>query len=126
MNLSWKLIVALGAMALIRPLLSGTGVLDMIGQPTASLTVTLAITIIWIMIVITKNVPRPVATLAGAGLVYGIAAIIISGILSPILTGELQGPLTNPLAVISVLITNGIWGLIAGSLASLFKKISKE
>ncbi|WP_144934974.1 hypothetical protein [Paenibacillus sp. 32O-W] len=118
----WLLILAMGALALIRPIMSMLGLLERIGQPTASIVVTIVITLIWISVVVFTRVRQPLVVLLLTGITYGVFAILISAILSPILTGQLQGPLTNPFAVISVLITNAIWGLLAGLLASALQR----
>ncbi|MBO0993433.1 hypothetical protein [Bacillus sp. SD088] len=122
-KLNWKLIAILSLIALVRPILSMTGISDAIGKPIASLGVTIIISIIWIITIIIKRDPYPIQTLLFVGIGYGIFAIILSGIFSPILTGHLQGPLTNPFALVSVLVTNAIWGLIAGAIAIAFLKI---
>ncbi|MFD0871590.1 hypothetical protein [Paenibacillus residui] len=118
----WLLILAMGALALIRPIMSMLGLLERIGQPTASIVVTIVITLIWISVVVFTRVRQPLVVLLLTGITYGVFAILISAILSPVLTGQLQGPLTNPFAVISVLVTNAIWGLLAGLLASALQR----
>ena len=123
LTLNWKLIATLSAIALVRPLMSMTGISDAIGQPIASISATLIISAIWILTVFMKQESQPIRTLLFVGMGYGIFAIIISGVFSPILTGHLQGPLTNPFAIVSVLITNAIWGLIAGVIATALLKI---
>ncbi|PPA69335.1 hypothetical protein [Jeotgalibacillus proteolyticus] len=122
MKLSWKLVFALGTLALIRPLLNGTGIMGIIGQPLGSLAVTFSITVIWIAAVIWREEARPVLTLTGAGFFYGLLAIVISAFLSPIINGELQGPLTSPFAVSGVFFTNMVWGASAGLVALLLMK----
>jgi len=121
--LQWPLILGLGALALIRPLVSivesQLGVTD---PPAVPIIITVVISAIWIAVVGLSKTPRPVLTLLLVGLTYAVLAIILSGILSPILTGELQGPLAQPFAIIPVLLTNAIWGLIAGGLALLLQR----
>jgi len=121
--LQWPLILGLGALALIRPLVSivesQLGVTD---PPAVPIIITVVISAIWIAVVGLSETPRPVLTLLLVGLTYAVLAIILSGILSPILTGELQGPLAQPFAIIPVLLTNAIWGLIAGGLALLLQR----
>lgn len=113
-----SLILTLGAIALIRPLLKITGIIDIFGNKArGSLLMTLIVSGIWIFIVVKNKLENPVLTLVYAGLCYGIIAIILSGILSPILTGRLQGPLVFPPAIFMVLLTNIIWGFIAGLIA---------
>ncbi|WP_026702216.1 hypothetical protein [Salibacterium aidingense] len=119
--LNWPLIFVLAGAALIRPSASMLGLLEAIGQPAASIIITIFITIVWIGVTAAKQ-EAPLSTLLCTGLMYGIYAIVLSGVLSPILLGEIQGPLTNPFAVVSVLVTNGIWGLAAGGITALINK----
>ena len=121
-KLNWQRISLLSTVALIRPALSIVGIADAIGKPITSITVTLLISIFWILVVVKAQEPYPFLTLLFTGIGYGILAIMISGILSPILTGQLQGPLTNPIAFISVLIINAIWGALTGLIATFLLK----
>lgn len=114
---NWKLILTLSLIALVRPLMSILGISEAIGKPVASITATIVISMIWIITIVIRKEPRPLQTLTITGVCYGILAIIISGILSPVLAGQLQGPLTHPFAIVSVLITNTVWGLITGLIA---------
>lgn len=120
---NYALIFGLGALALIRPIMKITGVMDLIGQQFGNILMTVLISLAWLVIVLAKRVPNPVIVLVGAGLSYGLFAILLSGFLSPILNGELQGPLTNPLAIISVFATNAIWGLLIGAIATLLRRL---
>lgn len=121
------LILGLGVIALIRPIMKITGIMDIIGQQLGSILMTVIISMVWIFIVVKKKSPYLIRILVFAGISYAVFAIILSGILSPILHGELQGPLTNPFAIISVLVTNIIWGLILGLIAwALTKLINRQ
>lgn len=113
----WPLILGLAALALIRPIISMVGLSEAIGQPVVSIAVTLLISLVWIAVVVRARVSRPVVTLTLTGLAYGVFAILISAVFTPILTGQLQGPATNVFAFVSVLLTNALWGLIAGWIA---------
>lgn len=116
-GLRWPLILVLAAIALVRPVMSITGLMDELGKPLAPLLVTAAVSVIWIASVGLSRVSRPVLTLIFAGLGYGVFAIILSGILSPILNGQLEGPLAAPFAIIPVLLVNAAWGAITGVIA---------
>ncbi|SHF15133.1 hypothetical protein SAMN05444392_108140 [Seinonella peptonophila] len=120
------LILGLGALALIRPLMKITGLIDLIGQQFGSILLTILISLAWLLIVVKKNIQKPILILVFAGISYAIFATIISGILSPILLGQLQGPLTNPLGFISVIVTNIIWGLIVGGIALAIRNKVKD
>ena len=117
-GVSLPLVVALGAFALVRPLLSITGVADAWGRPATPLVATALITAVWVAVVVATQQRRPVVTLVGAGLAYAALSTLLSGILSPILDGELQGPLAFPPALIAVLWVNALWGAVAGLIAS--------
>lgn len=116
------LILGLGALALIRPVMKMTGIMEWIGQAFGSILMTVLISLAWLVIVLAKRVSSPATVLVGAGLSYAVFAIILSGIASPLIDGKLQGPLTNPLAVVSVLATNAIWGLLVGGIAKALRR----
>lgn len=78
---------------------------------------TILISAIWIGAVLWLRVENPLTTLLYAGIAYGVMAILLSAIASPILEGQLQGPITNPLAIISVILTNAVWGILTGLIA---------
>ncbi|CAH1201894.1 hypothetical protein [Paenibacillus sp. JJ-223] len=118
------LILGLGAIALIRPIMKITGVMDLIGQSFGSILMTLFISLTWLIIVLIRKVSAPVTILIGAGVCYAFFAILLSGILSPVLDGKLQGPLTNPLTIASVFATNAIWGFIIGGIAKTLSRKS--
>ena len=112
------LILGLGLLALVRPLASI--VVEQSGHELDAvprLLLTAAITLVWVAVVGLGRAPRPLLTLVLAGLVYAVAAIVLSGILSPLLLGHLSGPLAQPLAIVPMLLVNALWGLIAGLLA---------
>ncbi|WP_017588059.1 hypothetical protein [Nocardiopsis ganjiahuensis] len=116
-DIPWSLVLALGTLALVRPLMSATGISEAIGSPWAQLGATLLITAAWIAAVVVARVPRPFLTLVFTGVTYGVLAIVVSAVLSPFLLGELQGPITNPFAIVSVLVTNALWGTVSGGIA---------
>ncbi|WP_415296087.1 hypothetical protein [Cellulosimicrobium sp. SJTW-1] len=116
-SLSWPLVLGLGALALVRPLLSVTGLDGAIGRPAAPLLATLVLTIVWVGAIVVARPAHPLATGVAVGLAYGVLALILSALLSPILTGELQGPVAHPVAIVPMLLTNAAWGAFAGAMA---------
>lgn len=115
-EVSWRLVLALGAFALIRPLLSITGVADVLGRPATPILATLVISLVWVVVAATRA-RQPLLTLVLAGITYAVLSVALSGVLSVLLEGELQGPLTNPVGIVGVLVTNVIWGAITGVIA---------
>lgn len=121
--LNWPMILGLGALALVRPLVSIVeSVLGVSDPPAVPIVITLVLSAIWIAVVGLSRTARPVLTLVLTGLTYAALALILSAILSPVLTGSLQGPLANPIALIPYLITNVIWGLGTGGLALVLQR----
>lgn len=116
-QVSWALVLGLGALALIRPLARITGLADAMGSPTGPLVLTVLVTVAWVAIVGLGRVARPVLTLTLAGIAYGVYIIPLSAVLSALLDGMLQGPLATPFAIVPVLLTNAAWGALAGVLA---------
>lgn len=125
-SVSWPLPLALGTLALLRPLMSATGIADAIGAPWAQLGATLLITVVWVLAVLVSRAPRPFLTLVCAGLVYAILALVVSAALSPLLLGQVRGPITDPLAMVSVLVTNTLWGALAGGLALALRGLAGD
>ncbi len=117
-SLSWPLVLGLGALALVRPLLSVTGLDDTIGRPAAPLLTTLVLTVVWVGAIVVAHPAHPLATGVAVGvLAYRVLALLLSAVLSPILTGELQGPVAHPVAIVPMLLTNSAWGALAGAVA---------
>ena len=120
LNVPWRLVLLLGAFALIRPILRITGIASEDGplHPAAAASgATALITVVWIVAVVQARAARPVLTLVLAGLVYMVLSSLLAGVLSPIIDGEFQGPLANPIAIPVLLILNAAWGALAGCLA---------
>ncbi|MFC7328529.1 hypothetical protein [Marinactinospora rubrisoli] len=123
-GLNWRLVLGLGALALIRPLVriveDQAGIT---GQPVVPIVLTIAISAVWIAAAGFTEVRSPVLTLLGAALTYGVLSIVLSGVLSPILTGELQGPLAQPIGIVGILAVNAVWGLAAGAVALAIRRL---
>lgn len=117
--------LGLGAVGLIRPLASIAGIRDVVAAPVAALGLTILVSLIWILVVGLSSAPQPFLTLVFTGLAYGVYTIVLSAILSPLIEGELRGPLTNPIAIVAVLVTNGIWGAVCGLLALLVRRLRR-
>lgn len=115
---NWALSAVLGLFALVRPAVRIVASQQEIDLPTlVPLALTVAITVVWVLAAVLTGDRNPVHTLAAAGLVYAVGAVVVSGVLSPLLDGELRGPLANPIAVVPMLVVNVGWGLVAGALA---------
>lgn len=122
-GLPWRLVLVLGAFALIRPL---SRMLDVSGAvPPAAIAVggTVLITAVWVAAVLVLRAQRPFLTLLAAGLAYAVFSILLAAVVSPLMTGRLQGPLATPLALPAVLFTNAIWGAAAGGIAAGLKHL---
>ena len=119
----WDLILLLGAVGLVRPLLSIVGGYDGLGGGTRGpILVTAALAVLWGSVVVATRAPNPVGTLAAAGALYGIFAILLQqAIWNLFLGGAPEGASSGPVLAmswVSILLTNAIWGAFLGLVAS--------
>ena len=122
-NLRWGLIAFLGAVALVRPLLSIAGTYDYLGGATGRVVVTILIAAVWIGAVVSLRDPRPLLTLAAAGAVYGLFTIFLQQVMWNLVLGEVpaEAPDSTPILVVSwvaILVTNTIYGAVLGLVAT--------
>jgi hypothetical protein len=122
---SWPLVLGLAVLALVRPLLSITGLADEWGKPATPLVATAVITLVWVVAAVRFARQAPVLTLVLTAVSYAVLAVVLSAILSPLLDGEASEVVTNPFAILGVLSTNVVWGLVAGGLAALLTTRSR-
>ncbi|WP_231442005.1 hypothetical protein [Brevibacterium zhoupengii] len=122
-ELKWPLLIILGLLGLVRPV--ARIALENSGLPTPpiALGMTALVTLVWVLVLGLSRSVNPLLSGVVVALVYALGAIILSGILSPILLGHLEGPLAQPLAIIPMLVTNAVWGVIAGGLALLVRRL---
>ncbi|MFI6576930.1 hypothetical protein ACIBFB_14105 [Nocardiopsis sp. NPDC050513] len=117
-GMAWSLVLGLGSLALLRPLVVVTGLMDALSWgPFLQVALAAVITLVWVLAVVAARAPRPLLTLVCAGALYGAFSIVLSAVLSPVLGGALRGPLTDPVAFAGVLVVNTLWGGFAGLLA---------
>ena len=127
-NLRWGLIAVLGAIALVRPLLSMAGAYDFLGGAAGRVVVTVLIAAIWIGVVVIRRVPNPLLTLAAAGAAYGVFTMVLQQIMWNLVLGEVpaEAPDTAPILVISwiaILVTNTIYGAFLGLVATVVDRV---
>ena len=122
-NLRWGLIAFLGAVALVRPLLSIAGAYDSLGGAAGRVVVTMLIATVWIGAVVILRVPRPLLTLAAAGTAYGLFTIFLQQVIWNLVLGEVpaEAPDSTPILVVcwvAILVTNTIYGAVLGLVAT--------
>ncbi|MBM6588726.1 hypothetical protein [Brevibacterium sp. RIT 803] len=122
-ELKWPLLIILGLLGLVRPVariaLENSG----LPTPAIALGMTVLVTLVWALALGLSRSANPLLSGGIVGVIYALGAIILSGVLSPILLGHLEGPLVQPLAIIPMLVTNAVWGVIAGGLALLVRRL---
>ncbi len=127
-NLRWALIAFLGAVALVRPLLSIAGAYEFLGGATGRVVVTVLIAAIWLGVVLIWRVPNPLLTLAAAGAAYGVFTMVLQQIMWNLVLGEVpaEAPDTAPILVtswIAILVTNIIYGAFLGLVATVVDRL---
>lgn len=123
-RLRWPLIIGLGALALVRPAVNIVySIFGATHGGAVPISITIAVSIVWIAVVGLRRIAHPLPTLVLAGVTYGVLAIILSAVASPIVSGHLDGPVTHPIAIGPTLVVNAIWGLITGALALALQQL---
>ncbi|GAA3759866.1 hypothetical protein [Salinactinospora qingdaonensis] len=112
-KLPWGLICGLGALQLLRPLLSMAGVYEGTG-PWGPLLLTALLAIVWVGVVVARRVAQPVLTLALAGAAYGVFAIALN-LVARVFLPDAQG--FSPAGAVSIVLTNVVWGALLGLVA---------
>src|SRR5690242_12834355 len=77
-KMNWSLIIGLAALALVRPLMDLVGLFDLLGERTSSAILTIGILILWLVVVVSRRINRPLLHLVLTGLLYGVFTIVIS------------------------------------------------
>lgn len=111
----WGVVAGLATLALLWPLTGLTGVLGS-GAPRA-LTIVGITAAVWVLVVGLGRVPRPVLTLTLTGVAYSLVVTAL-GLLLPVLGGA-GGPGGGPAwTIVPALLTDAMWGALAGLAAS--------
>lgn len=128
-GLRWDLILLLGALGLVRPLLSIFGAYDALGGGALGpIAVTAIVAVVWVGVVAVTRVPNPLLTLTLAGVSYGVLAILLQQVIWNLFLGgpPAEAPSSAPILVVSwvsILVTNAIWGAFLGLLATVFGRL---
>lgn len=119
--LSWAAAFGLGALVLLWPLTTLTGVAEVIGPLVRAVGVIAVIGAAWIAVVGLGGLARPVLTLTLTGLaggLYLVAAALIAGTASGALSLISAG-----FMVLDMLATGAFWGVLAGLAAAGVQKL---
>jgi len=83
-NVSWPLVLALGAVGLLLPIVHVTSLADAWGSAVTSILAIAVVTVVWVGVVVTRRVAEPLLTTMLAGLTFGVLATVLSGIDLPL------------------------------------------
>jgi hypothetical protein len=114
MNL--RLAALLGLVGLARPVLSIVGAYDSgpLAKPFGPLLLTALVSIAWVTAAVLRREPKPVHTLAAAGVFYALFAILLNWSLQPFLESAETIPLPGYLAMP---VFNALQGALLGLVA---------
>lgn len=125
-SIDWLLVLSLSTLPLLQVLFSMTGWAEALGRPQTPLLLALAISVIWVCILVASRTPRPILTLVLAG----VLAAVVTSALSLFVPAVARGDLTNlldPVNVVgTVLVTTllyTLWGLLSGLLVVAVRRL---
>lgn len=117
-GVSWKLVIILALVQLIRPIMSTTGLFDDL-KPQGPLIVTTTIVLIWIGTVVIGKVKEPIKTLALAGAVYAVFSILMAVFLQAFFDWSEEETVAIPLLLTAGLIGSVIYNVLVGGFLGL-------
>jgi hypothetical protein len=109
--------------------LSITGFYDALGGASWTPTlITILIAAVWVGVVVTARASNPLVTLVLVGGLYGVFAILLQQVIWNLILGGVpeDAPSSVPVVVmswVSILVTNAIWGVFLGLLATVFGRL---
>lgn len=119
----WFSVLGLAAIALVRPAIHvGEFVVGATVAEWIPFGITVVITAVWAAIVGLRRWRRPFTSLVMTGVAYAVLTVLLGGIGGALLMGGVQGPLADPLSIPGIVLTNLLWGGLAGALATLLQR----
>jgi len=127
-QLPWRLVLALGLLALVRPIIKIFGeVFGYSVSPVATYIITAAIAVIWISIMVALKVKKPILVLAMSGAVYAVLsiamAVVIQLIVPDLGENEAKIPVLLTAGLVATTIFNFVYGAFLGLIASMIQKV---
>src|SRR5699024_1967532 len=118
----WQAVLGLGALVLLWPLTSLTGVAAAIGPATRALSVIALIGATWIGVVGLGRLPRPILTLTLTGMAGGGYLMLADLVAGAGVSGGL-GLVALPFLILDLIGGGAAWGVLAGLCAAGVQKL---
>ncbi|HLS63732.1 MAG TPA: hypothetical protein VK060_10165 [Ruania sp.] len=118
----WQAVLGLGALVLLWPLTSLTGLADVIGAPARALLVVALVGAAWVGVVGFGRLPRPVLTLTLTGMAGGGYLLLADLLVGTGASGGL-GAVAVPFLLLDLVGGGALWGVLAGLLAAGVQKL---
>ncbi len=113
----WQAVAGLGALVLLWPLTTLTGIADAIGAPARAVLVVGLIGAAWIGVVGLGRLPRPVLTLTLTGMAGGVYLLLADLLAGAGVSGGL-GLVALPFLLLDLVGGGALWGVLAGLVAA--------
>lgn len=115
---SWPVALSLAAIALSRTAFRiAEHAAHIHADDRIPLTITLAVSLVWIVVLTVRRHTPAVATLVAAGLIQAAAGVIVTLAAGWIIDGAPGGPPVQPTSLLLTLGGGALWGLVCGAVA---------
>jgi hypothetical protein len=115
---SWPVAVTLGMIALTRTV---ARIAEHAAHAQADdrmpLTIILAVSVVWIVVLAVRRHTPAVPTLVAAGLIQATVGVVVMFVATWLIDGAPGGPLVRPAALLLTLSGGALWGLVCGAVA---------
>lgn len=118
----WQAVFGLGALVLLWPLTSLTGVADLIGAPARAIGVIVIIGAACVGVVGLGGLPRPILTLVLTGMTGGLYLILVDLFVGMGAAGGLAA-VAVPFLLLELVGAGALWGALAGLVAAGVQKL---
>lgn len=125
-SIDWLLVLSLSTLPLLQVLFSMAGWAEAIGRPQTPLLLALAISVIWVCVLVASRTPRPILTLILAGALAAVVTSALSLFVPAVARGDLANLLDPVNVVATVLATTllyTLWGLLSGLLVLAVRRL---
>lgn len=118
----WQAVLGLGALVLLWPLTTLTGLAAVLGAPVRAVLVVGIIGAVWVAVVGLGQLPRPVLTLTLTGMAGGTYLLLADLLAGAGSSGGL-GVVAFPFLALDLIGGGALWGVLAGLVAAWVQRV---
>ncbi|WP_425953615.1 hypothetical protein [Xylanimonas sp. McL0601] len=121
-RVAWPTAVVLGLLGLARPVAAVVARAAHTDLGLAAVWITVAVSVVWVVVVAARRSTPAIPTLVAAGLVQAASAAVLALGTTWVFDGKPAGPLVRPVELAVLLGAGALWGLVCGAAALTLRR----